>query len=140
MLKNREREIEKRLVKKVKRLGGTAYKFVSPENDGMPDRLVVWPNLGAVFVEVKRPGEKPRALQYAQMRKLRALGQVVLWLDSVDEIEQLELISNPALSDLPEYVRGLPRDSLFKYEHILWFWEYARARANRLAGIGDTHG
>lgn len=38
-----EEYIEKKLVEKVKFLGGRAYKFISPGNAGVPDRLVVLP-------------------------------------------------------------------------------------------------
>ena len=36
-----EREIEKKLVDGVRKLGGRAYKFVSPGNDGVPERIVL---------------------------------------------------------------------------------------------------
>ena len=36
----REKEIEKILVLEVKKLGGRAYKWISPGNDGVPDRCV----------------------------------------------------------------------------------------------------
>lgn len=39
----REKEIEEKFREAVKRAGGKAYKFVSPGNDGVPDRLVVMP-------------------------------------------------------------------------------------------------
>ena len=39
-----EKDIEKILVGEVKKLGGRAYKWVSPGNDGVPDRIVVFPN------------------------------------------------------------------------------------------------
>lgn len=32
-----ERDIEKVLVREVRKLGGRAYKWVSPGNDGVPD-------------------------------------------------------------------------------------------------------
>ncbi len=38
-----EKMIEQKLRNEVKALGGRAYKFVSPGNDGVPDRLVVLP-------------------------------------------------------------------------------------------------
>ena len=38
-----ENELEKKLRDKVKKLGGKAYKFVSPGNAGVPDRLVFLP-------------------------------------------------------------------------------------------------
>lgn len=41
--KETEKDIESKLRNKVKELGGRAYKFVSPGNSGVPDRLVVLP-------------------------------------------------------------------------------------------------
>lgn len=57
----RESDIERRLVQGVKKLGGRAYKFVSPGNVGVPDRLVVLPGGVVLFVEVKAPDEIGRA-------------------------------------------------------------------------------
>ena len=45
-----EREIEKKLVDGVRKLGGRAYKFVSPGNDGVPDRIVVFPQRVPKFI------------------------------------------------------------------------------------------
>ena len=45
----KESEIEARLVRGVKALGGVAYKFVSPGNVGVPDRLVVLPGGRVIF-------------------------------------------------------------------------------------------
>ena len=49
----KESEIEARLVRGVKALGGVAYKFVSPGNVGVPDRVVVLPGGRVIFVELK---------------------------------------------------------------------------------------
>ena len=38
-----EKDVEQYLCKRVKEMGGKAYKFVSPGNAGVPDRLVVVP-------------------------------------------------------------------------------------------------
>ena len=38
--------------------GGKAYKFVSPGNPGVPDRICVFPGGAVVFVELKRPGRE----------------------------------------------------------------------------------
>lgn len=70
----REKAIEAYLRDEVKKLGGTAYKFVSPGNAGVPDRLVLLPGGKIEFVELKAPGKEPTALQKAQATKLRALG------------------------------------------------------------------
>lgn len=82
----REKEIEKKLTREVKALGGICPKFVSPGMDGMPDRIVLLPKGRMAFVEVKAPGEKPRPLQMARHRLLRRLGFQVCVLDSVEQI------------------------------------------------------
>lgn len=82
----REREIERKLVSAVKVRGGICPKFVSPGFDGMPDRVVLLPHGKIGFVEVKRPGEKPRPLQTARHRLLRKLGFLVFVLDGEEQI------------------------------------------------------
>ncbi|MDO5397045.1 MAG: VRR-NUC domain-containing protein [bacterium] len=84
----REKDIEQYLVKRVKERGGRAYKFVSPGNSGVPDRIVVMPNGVIVFVELKATGEKTRPLQNAQIAKLRKLGQKVQVLDTKDGVDR----------------------------------------------------
>lgn len=85
----REREIEQKLVRAVKDMGGLASKFVSPGLDGMPDRLVLLPGGHMGFIEVKAPGKKPRALQEARMRMLRELGFRAFVLDKTDQIGRI---------------------------------------------------
>ena len=82
----REKIIEHKLVQAVKRRGGIALKFVSPGFDGMPDRLVLLPGGKIAFVEVKRPGEKPRPLQESRHGMLRRLGFQVFVLDDEGQI------------------------------------------------------
>ncbi|MBD2786557.1 VRR-NUC domain-containing protein [Xenorhabdus sp. DI] len=81
-MKIREDVIEKNLVSEIKKVGGIAYKFVSPGRRGVPDRIVVLPDGRVVFVECKAPGEKPRPDQLREHERLRALGQTVVVLDS----------------------------------------------------------
>ncbi len=85
----REKEIELRLVKAVKKMGGRAVKFTSIGFDGMPDRLVLLPGGKCGFVEVKAPGKKPRALQLVRHEMLRALGFKVYVLDAREQIEEI---------------------------------------------------
>lgn len=73
----KESDIEKVLVDEVRKLGGRAYKWVSPGNDGVPDRIVVFPNQRPVFVELKSETGKLTALQEVQIKRLRDLGQYV---------------------------------------------------------------
>ena len=67
-----EKTIEKKLVDGVKNLGGKAYKFVSPGNVGVPDRIVVWPNGKIDFVELKTEAGVLSKVQKLQIRALEA--------------------------------------------------------------------
>lgn len=82
----REKTIENKLSVAVKKAGGISVKFVSPEFDGMPDRLVLLPDGHIAFVEVKAPGKRPRPLQVSRHRLLRSLGFKVYVLDAPDQI------------------------------------------------------
>ena len=82
----REKKIEQRLVKLVRKFGGLCPKFVSPGTAGMPDRILLMPGGRMAFVEVKAPGEKPRCLQEKRFGQLRELGFQVFVLDDNDQI------------------------------------------------------
>ncbi len=68
-----EKQIEQKLVKRVKGLGGIALKLNPIGMDGIPDRLILLPKGIAFFVETKAPGKKPRALQINRMKQLEHL-------------------------------------------------------------------
>ena len=50
---------------------------------GWPDRLLLWPNRGIMFIEFKRPGERPRKLQQYVHEKILNLGFIVETHDNV---------------------------------------------------------
>lgn len=85
----RESSIEKYLVNQAKAAGGWAVKLISPNASGMPDRLVLFSEGRIVFAEVKRSGGKPRALQAAVHKKLKALGFSVEVIDSKAKVDAL---------------------------------------------------
>lgn len=88
-----EKEIEAYLRVRIKKLGGIAYKFTSPGNDGVPDRIVLLPKGVISFVELKAPGKKPSKLQKVQINRIKKLGYDVYVIDSkelVDKIYPLE--------------------------------------------------
>jgi len=85
----REKQIESKLVKAVRNVGGMCPKLVSPGTDGMPDRLVLLPGCRIGFVEVKAPGKEPRSLQTQRHRQLRALGFPVFVLDDPEQVPQI---------------------------------------------------
>lgn len=82
-----EREAEKKLVDGVRRMGGRAYKFVSPGNDGVPDRIVVLPDTAPMFVELKTESGKLSSLQKVQITRLEKLGQNVRVLYGTKDVE-----------------------------------------------------
>lgn len=70
-----ESEIEKRFVRMVRNeLGGKAYKFVSPGNSGVPDRLVTLPGGVIWFVELKTETGRLSPSQERQLKFLSGLG------------------------------------------------------------------
>ncbi|TGV30731.1 VRR-NUC domain-containing protein [Mesorhizobium sp. M00.F.Ca.ET.186.01.1.1] len=79
--------METYLREQVKAAGGRAYKFTSPGNAGVPDRLVLFPDGKAAFAELKAPGKKPTALQLAQGRKISNLGFPVVVIDSKQGVD-----------------------------------------------------
>lgn len=82
----KEKDLEKRFRETVKKAGGKAYKFVSPGNAGVPDRLVVLPDGKVGFVELKQRGKKPTPLQKAQIRRLLNNGCYATVLDREEDI------------------------------------------------------
>ncbi len=84
----RASDIEKILGNEVKKLGGRAYKWVSPGNDGVPDRIVIFPGRCPVFVELKTDTGKLSTLQAMQIKRLKALGQKVEIVKGIDGLSQ----------------------------------------------------
>jgi len=67
-----EKDIERRLIRKVKSYGGRTYKFISPTAAGVPDRIVLL--AGQVFfVEVKRPCGKLTLRQVQRLMELKGI-------------------------------------------------------------------
>jgi hypothetical protein len=81
-----ENDVEKRLINKVKSLGGVTFKFSSPSTKGVPDRIVIYDGVVA-FVEVKRPGEKPRALQRYWLKELEHQNVKAAVVSTFEEVD-----------------------------------------------------
>ena len=84
----RERDIEKHLVTEVKKLGGRAYKWTSPGNDGVPDRSGIVQGRPPIFVELKTDRGRLTARQNVQSGRLRDLGQDVRVLYGMDGVSR----------------------------------------------------
>jgi hypothetical protein len=80
-----EKELEEKLGRFAKSRGCLYYKFSSPARRGVPDRIVIAPNSGVLFLELKAPGKTPTALQLRELRILQEQGQKVAWVDSLEE-------------------------------------------------------
>lgn len=83
-----EREIEKRLVDGIRNQGGRAYKFVSPGNDGVPDRIVILTGKAPKFIELKTETGKLSNLQRVQITRLKDLGQDVRVLYGLEDVKE----------------------------------------------------
>lgn len=71
-----EKELERKVRVECKKRGGLCFKWVSPGEVGVPDRVCIFPGGRVIFLELKRPGRKdglsPR--QRKIIRLLRSLG------------------------------------------------------------------
>lgn len=72
----REKQIEKYLRLRVEERGGVCMKFVSPGQDGVPDRIVVMPGGRVYFVELKTKTGKLSRIQKYQLKRLTDLDQI----------------------------------------------------------------
>jgi len=85
----REKDVEKLLIQEVKKRGGRAYKWVSPGNAGVPDRIVIFPDRPPVFVELKADSGRLTKLQEVQIRRLESLGQAVFVARGASGVDEL---------------------------------------------------
>lgn len=86
----REKDVERKLKKRVEELGCMCLKFESPGYTGVPDRIILMPGGEAFFVETKAPGKKERPRQEYVQNRLRGLGFIVM--SSVDGKEGIERV------------------------------------------------
>lgn len=80
--------IEDYLINQAKKNKMLCYKFVSPGENGVPDRIVIY-NGYVVFVELKKPGEDARPLQKAVIKKMKSRGAEVHVIDSKPLVDKL---------------------------------------------------
>lgn len=85
----RESKIEQHLRKRVKEIGGLCIKITSPGLIGMPDRLVLLPDGGAFFVELKATRGTLSAPQRRRHAELKKVKQTVEVWDSIEVIDQV---------------------------------------------------
>lgn len=82
----KESAIEARLVRLVRSRGGLCFKFVSPGNPGVPDRIVITPEGRTVYVELKTEVGRLAAIQKWQHAEMRKRGAEVRTLKGLDQV------------------------------------------------------
>jgi len=87
-----EKQIEAYLVKRIKALGGMAYKFTSPAHRGVADRIVCLPNGQTWFVELKTKGGRLSPLQMVFASDMTRMNQKYACLWNKEQID--EFITN----------------------------------------------
>lgn len=85
----RESTIERNVCTYAKSLGFLVYKFTSPAQRGVPDRIFINPNGVTGYIEFKAPGKRPTPLQMHELNTLRVQGCFAEWCDSVEEGRRL---------------------------------------------------
>lgn len=92
------------------RLHGFPCIKLAPTSPGVPDRLVVAPGGGSVFVEVKAPGRSPRAAQVSWHERLASMGHRVCVVDhpaaARDLIAALDDMPYTGANDEPRQPKG----------------------------------
>lgn len=93
MLENR---VETKLRQEVERIGGKAYKFESPGNMGVPDRIICIPPGRVVFVETKRPkGGRLSKIQKYRIAELTEMGITVRVIFTLEQVKEfIEEVTN----------------------------------------------
>ncbi|WP_215544963.1 VRR-NUC domain-containing protein [Amycolatopsis sp. CA-230715] len=85
----REKNVERYLLLRCRESGFLCLKFVSPARGGVPDRIIVTPTVGTVFVEVKRPRGGLARRQRLMHTKIRRFGGEVHVVDSTVAVDEL---------------------------------------------------
>jgi hypothetical protein len=84
----RESEIERYFNWAVQRLGGRTYKFHSPNNRGVSDRIACLPGGETWFVELKAPRGRLSPLQRVFAQDMEHLGQNYACLWSKERVDE----------------------------------------------------
>lgn len=83
-----EAEVERKFVNLVKERGALCYKFVSPGNPGVPDRILILPDGRVMFVEMKSAVGRTKKLQDYQLEKLSRQGVPTFVLRGMDDVKK----------------------------------------------------
>lgn len=80
----KEKDIESKVVGWARANGFLAYKFVSPGNPSVPDRMFISPGGRALFIEFKQPGKRATSRQQREIAKLEYQGCPVVTMNDAE--------------------------------------------------------
>ena len=80
-----ERQIENGMRINIEKMGGKFLKWVSPGNDGVPDRIAIFPNGSIWFVELKAENGRVAPLQEYWKKELTKLNCNAVIIRGKDE-------------------------------------------------------
>lgn len=92
-----EKNLEKHFQAEITRRGGLTFKFTSPQNSGVFDRIAILPNGQVWFVEFKSPGKTLTSLQQVFQKRVDACNGKT-WV--IDGLEQFNKFFNTIDHDL----------------------------------------
>lgn len=78
-----EKVVEKKVCDYARKKGWLVYKFVSPSQRGVPDRLLAYRG-HVLFIEFKQAGKKPTKLQLHHLDRLTDAGLDAVVIDNVE--------------------------------------------------------
>lgn len=95
-----ESELEKKIRLYAESAGVLTYKFTSPGNAKVPDRIFI-KNCITLFIEVKAQGELPDDGQVEEIYRINRVGGFATWvdniMDAVDFIDALDTLQPGSL-------------------------------------------
>lgn len=83
-----ESGIERYLVNRVKEMGGLCFKFESPGNPGVPDRIVITAEGRVIFVELKTDVGRLEKIQKYRIEEMRKRHVDVRTLKGLNKVKE----------------------------------------------------
>jgi hypothetical protein len=97
-----EKNIEKFFTTTVRMMGGLCYKWTSPNQRGVPDRIAFLPYGLIIVAEIKKPDGKLSPLQEKVIRMLRERETEVVVIKSFEDVREFKKAVTEILEDIAE--------------------------------------
>ena len=82
-----ESKVQNQIKKYLELNGWKVLKIIQLSENGYPD-IMALKNGTAIFIEVKRPGAKPRPLQVHRIDQLNKMGFMAFYADSLEMVKE----------------------------------------------------